>query len=121
MKTRKSTTAAGPDDYPRCNATTRGGVPIYWTPRDWTYDCSLYPTSGRRSARDQAAVKALQRSLRWCNGGSRVTIDGWFGPQTEAALKRVQRRVGATVDGWYGPETRKKMSHFLKRGRRRST
>jgi len=44
-------------------------------------------------------VQALQRALR-------LPVDGVFGPQTERALRRYQRRHGMTVDGIAGAQTR---------------
>ena len=36
----------------------------------------------------------------------RVPADGVFGPQTERAVRRFQRRHGLVVDGVVGPQTR---------------
>jgi peptidoglycan hydrolase-like protein with peptidoglycan-binding domain len=47
------------------------------------------------------AVKQLQRRL------SVKPISGLFGPITEKAVKRFQRRRGLTADGVVGPQTRK--------------
>lgn len=47
-------------------------------------------------------VRELQRFLK-------VTVDGYFGPKTEAAVKVYQRENGLTVDGVVGPVTRSKM------------
>ncbi len=44
------------------------------------------------------AVKRLQAALR-------VSVDGDFGPATEAAVRRLQARHGLTVDGVVGPAT----------------
>jgi peptidoglycan hydrolase-like protein with peptidoglycan-binding domain len=44
------------------------------------------------------AVKRLQASLH-------VSVDGEFGPETEAALRHLQAREGLTVDGIAGPAT----------------
>jgi cell wall-associated NlpC family hydrolase len=44
-------------------------------------------------------VPALQHALR-------LSADGVFGPQTERAVKRYQRRHGLTPDGVVGPDTR---------------
>jgi peptidoglycan hydrolase-like protein with peptidoglycan-binding domain len=50
------------------------------------------------------AVKNLQIALS--AAGIRVNQDGRFGPQTEAAVRRLQQQHGLTVDGIVGPETK---------------
>src|SRR5215213_4460337 len=53
---------------------------------------------------DQAhPVPSLQYLLR-ANGRS-VTVDGIFGPNTEAAVKAFQQSKGLGVDGIVGPQT----------------
>lgn len=37
--------------------------------------------------------------------GDDITVDGWFGPQTEARVKDVQGVMGLTADGLVGPST----------------
>ncbi|HTY97201.1 MAG TPA: peptidoglycan-binding protein, partial [Solirubrobacteraceae bacterium] len=51
---------------------------------------------GEKAAVDD--VKALQLALH-------VSPDGEFGPETEAAVRRLQARHGLTVDGVVGPST----------------
>jgi peptidoglycan hydrolase-like protein with peptidoglycan-binding domain len=53
-------------------------------------------------------VEVLQRNLRSCYRAS-VAVDGYYGPQTKAAVERVQRLHGIRVDGVYGPATMKAM------------
>jgi peptidoglycan hydrolase-like protein with peptidoglycan-binding domain len=50
------------------------------------------------------AVKNLQIALG--AAGIKVNTDGRFGPQTEAAVRRLQQQHGITVDGIVGPETK---------------
>jgi hypothetical protein len=48
-------------------------------------------------------VKALQAALNAL--GSRLVVDGKFGPRTEAAVRAFQARSGLRVDGKAGPRT----------------
>lgn len=51
---------------------------------------------------DNAAVKVLQAALKECNGESALEVDADYGPNTHAAVKRVQERAGIEpVDGVY--------------------
>ncbi len=47
-------------------------------------------------------VTALQKSLM-AMGMNPGTVDGVFGPMTEAAVKQCQERCGVTADGIWGP------------------
>ena len=48
-------------------------------------------------------VTSVQRALR--RAGYRIAIDGRFGPTTETALMRFQRKHGLRADGVVGPRT----------------
>lgn len=50
------------------------------------------------------AVRELQALLNTC-GFYGKTVDGKFGPLTEAAVREFQARHGLKVDGWAGPKT----------------
>lgn len=50
-------------------------------------------------------VKYLQGVLKLKAGQTTLTIDGYFGPKTEEAVKNLQRFFGLTVDGWVGSVT----------------
>lgn len=64
-------------------------------------------------------VRELQRALNHvCNNSQGISVDGSFGPATEAALKRYQAWAGITPDGLYGPETRKNI-YWLRTDRNR--
>lgn len=53
-----------------------------------------------------ADVAALQVALR-AAGTYLGTVDGWLGPETEAALVAFQERMGLVPDGVPGPRTRR--------------
>lgn len=51
-------------------------------------------------------VKALQEYLRGMEGaGSLIKVDGFFGPGTEAAVKRYQKDNELVIDGKWGPKS----------------
>ncbi|MBZ5876015.1 N-acetylmuramidase domain-containing protein [Chromohalobacter israelensis] len=49
-------------------------------------------------------VESLQRAL--VRAGQNIEVDGWFGDETETAVRAVQRNHGLVVDGLAGPKTR---------------
>ncbi|MBZ9576721.1 N-acetylmuramidase family protein [Modicisalibacter sp. MOD 31.J] len=49
-------------------------------------------------------VTSLQQDL--ARAGHAIEVDGWFGDQTEVAVRAEQRRHGLVVDGLAGPKTR---------------
>lgn len=54
-------------------------------------------------------VKALQRMLNYANNAG-LTVDGYFGPKTEKAVKNFQKKYGCKlVDGIVGTETWNKL------------
>lgn len=66
------------------------------------------PASGQLLRRGSTgdAVKALQARLnRDYPAYSKLSVDGIFGPGTEAVVKEFQRRAGLAVDGIAGPKT----------------
>lgn len=67
------------------------------------------PTSGRPTVKQGStgqAVKDLQARLnRDYSAYSRLTVDGDFGPSTNAVVREFQRRAGLVQDGIVGPKT----------------
>ena len=56
-----------------------------------------------RQGAQQHPVKTLQYLLR--ARGHNLTVDGIFGPQTDAAVRAFQQQRGLAVDGIVGPVT----------------
>jgi hypothetical protein len=54
-----------------------------------------------------ASVQQIQEQLR--AKGFNVTVDGKYGPETDAAVRAFQKASGAKVDGIVGPETMGKL------------
>lgn len=67
-----------------------------------SYNCQL------SKGNNNSAVRLLQSTLVDCYSQS-ISVDGDFGTNTQAALKRAQAKAGVTADGIYGPNT---ASHF---------
>lgn len=53
----------------------------------------------KQGSTDKESIKVLQQKL----GG--LTVDGIWGPKTEAAVREFQKKSGLTVDGIVGPKT----------------
>jgi hypothetical protein len=102
---------------PQCNSTKRFSayignssyvaydftVPIYKNGSSWTRTCLIGPNTSRQNE----GVKQLQRSANLCYGRNLV-VDGTWGPNTSAAIKHIQQKVGLSQnqrDGVYGPQT----------------
>ena len=49
-------------------------------------------------------IRRIQRRLVALGFGP-IDVDGVFGPQTDAAVRRLQQTRGLTVDGIVGPQT----------------
>jgi chitosanase len=48
-------------------------------------------------------IRSVQQAL--ADAGIQVGVDGIFGPQTDKAVREIQRQRGLTVDGIVGPAT----------------
>ncbi|HEY3446630.1 MAG TPA: peptidoglycan-binding domain-containing protein [Myxococcales bacterium] len=74
------------------------------------------PTATLREGARGAAVQQLQRclvKLGYLKAADYKTGPGAFGPHTEAALKSFQAHHGCAVDGWYGDQSEKAMRKAL--------
>jgi GH25 family lysozyme M1 (1,4-beta-N-acetylmuramidase) len=58
-------------------------------------------------------VKQLQAALN-ASGHKAGSVDGDFGPKTEAAVRKFQDKHDLKVDGIYGPKTKAKLAEVLK-------
>ena len=85
-------------------------VPAAWPPYTPPSSYSLWPLAKDkdvlrqtppRTKQDPYHVTYLQDVLKH-EASQRVTVDGWFGPQTEHAVRRVQKFFGLHVDGIVG-------------------
>jgi peptidoglycan hydrolase-like protein with peptidoglycan-binding domain len=113
-------TPASAAEPPRCTTMTdvvRSGHTIAVPTSKGSTWCQI----GRDYAANATIVSRFQFTMRRCyptlNLASPYSsekvgdlyADGSFGPRTEAALKAVQRYIGADPDGIYGPNTRDRM------------
>lgn len=58
-------------------------------------------------------VKRLQETLNGMTG-TKLGTDGWYGPNTEKAVKAYQQKKGLTADGWYGASTKAALEDEVK-------
>ncbi len=65
---------------------------------------------GRYSRGDR--VKDIQ-GLLWQAGKYKGSIDGYFGPKTESAVRNWQKDVGALPDGFWGSKTIEASAQYL--------
>jgi hypothetical protein len=72
------------------------------------------PTATLKPGDTGAQVKLLQRALTSL-GFSTGTVDGGYGPATEAATKSFQRSVGLKADGIVGPATLRALKSALQK------
>jgi len=68
-----------------------------------TAKAKLGPTQARNT-QNPDAIRYLQTVLR-DEASQNITVDGWFGTETERCVRNLQKFFGASVDGWVGPET----------------
>lgn len=64
-----------------------------------------YKSLMRRGWDDSQGVKTVQKRLNDRGAQPRLTVDGDYGPRTEAAVKAFQKRNRLEVDGVVGPKT----------------
>jgi peptidoglycan hydrolase-like protein with peptidoglycan-binding domain len=57
----------------------------------------------KKGAKDKAAVRLMQERLN--AHGAKLTVDGSFGPKTDAALRAFQGAKGLVADGICGPKS----------------
>lgn len=72
----------------------------------WTW---RYGTEVDRNSDTNNQVMAVQQDLNKHFGYQRLEVDGYFGDDTEKAVKDFQRAKGLTADGVVGPKTMEKL------------
>ncbi len=70
-----------------------------------TTDVGLTPGSGGAAGGETVAPATGATAIEWLQKALKLPVDGEFGPETEAAVRRLQARHGLTVDGVVGPST----------------
>ncbi|MFI6440323.1 peptidoglycan-binding protein [Streptomyces sp. NPDC050759] len=60
----------------------------------------------------KVAVQQAQCELNWAMTGDNLTVDGYFGSNTRAAVVRFQRCVGIDDDGIIGPITWSRLNYW---------
>jgi peptidoglycan hydrolase-like protein with peptidoglycan-binding domain len=71
-----------------------------------TSDTGLTAGGGGTEEAVQAAAPATgATAVEWLQKALKLPVDGEFGPETEAAVRRLQARHGLSVDGVVGPST----------------
>ena len=73
-----------------------------------------YPVIDLKKGDTGSQVKKLQRCLNKIMG-TKLTIDGSYGPATTKAVKAFQKKYKLTVDGMAGPQTRAQIKKVLKK------
>jgi peptidoglycan hydrolase-like protein with peptidoglycan-binding domain len=69
-----------------------------------TSDTGLTPGSGGTQGVAPAPATGAT-AVEWLQKALKLPVDGEFGPETEAAVRRLQARHGLNVDGVVGPST----------------
>ena len=72
------------------------------------------PTKTLKKGSSGEQVRWLQKFLNWYDPNNKLTVDGGFGPLTDAAVRKFQKAEKIDVDGIVGPQTRGKMKTVKK-------
>lgn len=85
-----------------------------WASPNAAQSSELKPLSGNSIGRRDKGdnVKQLQEHLN--KSGAKLEADGKFGPETQKAVRKFQRKHNLTVDGKVGPETMGALNKGLK-------
>jgi peptidoglycan hydrolase-like protein with peptidoglycan-binding domain len=70
-----------------------------------TSDVGLTAGSGGTDEATETAPATGTTAIEWLQKALKLSVDGEFGPETEAAVRRLQARHGLAVDGVVGPST----------------
>ena len=97
----------------------KGHFPDVWEPRKQQKACLLSPdgsklppvTSAAQTAPNVHTIGGLQQALKML--GSRVTVDGDYGPETRQPVTSFQMHAGIVADGIAGVQTEARLTMEL--------
>lgn len=91
---------------PPASALPKPAAPRHAAASAATSNVGLTPGSGGTQDGGQAPTTATgATAVEWLQRALKLPVDGEFGPETEAAVRRLQARHGLAVDGVVGPST----------------
>jgi peptidoglycan hydrolase-like protein with peptidoglycan-binding domain len=96
-------TSTGSDAVAHLASNTTGGAEAEIEPAEAAAEAKSI--AAEKEAEEKHAAEAGANSVKQLQSALHVTPDGDFGPETEAAVRRLQARHGLSVDGVVGPAT----------------
>lgn len=111
---RRKYTGVNPHDH-HCHVSVRNEKKYYDDASDWTAVAGALSAKPTPAAKQPATLPPLLRrgskgeDVKHAQKLLKITVDGKFGPGTEAAVKASQKKAGLHQDGVIGPQTWKSL------------